>query len=421
MSFKKSYKSGKRFIGAEDLQGSIFVCLDTEGNTNLSEMCEILCYDVTGENFDSIKRYMTGKCQMLHLSSLKRLFRTYNVSEDRRSSILKNVSKIRVGHNGSEIKVDGLPIDLCSPEWGFILGMLPDLKVRVCEGTFKDRELAGELVQCFNNVGLSPHIAESKDGLRVLGKSICGRIAQESGFGTAERQVTHNIHFPDWVYEADNKDFHQALIAGIMESEGSAPTKSTRLCRITQATELNKFNFLEKGIERETTPTNHKVERVYFNNLDDRNTKAVKGSPPPLLMSVKKLLEMYNISSKLTPESVYRTERTTAALWNLTISGEDIRNLYEFCGGYLVSKDEQFERYFEQKQEDHRDKGTRFESYMADVKELYEENGYVTSKMLAEHANRAEKTAVNTLSILKNRGLIECDGFENQYKCWKPV
>ena len=421
MALKRSRKSGKRFIGIEDLQDTIFVSLEKNGNAALSEISETISYNLLGENLSSINRYRCGKSQMLRLNALKQFFRTYNVSEDQKSNILKNISKMKIGHNGSEIKIKGLPLDLCSQDWGFILGMLPDLRVRTCEGSFKDRELAWELLECFKNVGLTPYTIESKDGLRIKGKSICGIIVQESGFGTEERQVTNNIRFPNWVYEVDDREFHQALIAGIIESEGSAPTSEGRICRITQATSLEHFSFSENRSSTEETPTGNRVDRIYYGDLESEEQKKIDRNPPELLTSVQKLLKKYDIRSTLGSESVYRTERGIASLWNLHVSGEDIRSLYKLCGDYLVSKDEQFENYFEQKQEDHRDKGTRFESYLADIKELYEENGYVTSKMLVEHANRAEKTAVNTLSILKNKGLIECDGFENQYKCWKPV
>jgi hypothetical protein len=421
MVSKGSYKSDRVFFELEDFNESIFVSLEDEGDRKLSKICEVASYRLSDQKLAAIKRYFREESQMIPLNSLKSLFEVYDMSGERKSAIVRNISEIKAGHNGSKIEVDGIPIHLSSPDWGFIFGMLPDLRLDSCEGFFKDRKLAENLFRSLENVGLSPNKTEASDGVRVRGKAICGKIVEGCGFGTEERQVEQNICFPNWVYEVDNKDFHRALMAGIIESEGSAPTDSTRTCRFTQATELKGFSFPNQNIESESTPTGHDVERIYFNDLSDQERKSVMESPPPLLKSVKRLVEMYDISSKLRPESVYRTERTTAALWNLSVSGEDIRKLYQFCGKYLVSKDNQFESYFEQKQEDHRDKGTRLESYLRDVEELYDKNGYVTSKMLAEHADRAEKTAVNTLSILKNKGLIECDGFENQYKCWKPV
>lgn len=271
-----------------------------------------------------------------------------------------------------------------------------------------------------SEVGVHVEIREVKTGFRINGGSITGKLLKKSGFIGEKRQVEQNMRFPDWVYEVENRDFHKALIAGLIESEGTSPTEKTRSCRITQSTSVS-IGDPNCKVRKEKTPTGAKVDRVFFAQLSNHKKRIVENSPPPLLLSVKRLLAEYGIKCQLNPEAVTITENTTAALWNLCVSGEDIKDLYDFSQDYLISEKDAFREYIENKKEWHRNKGARFESYLNDIEYLYEKNGYVTSKMLAQYAGRAEKTATNTISILKNKGLIECEGYRNKYKCWKPV
>jgi hypothetical protein len=416
--YTMSDNCGNRYISFNDLENSIYISFNKLGDEILEEFLEgVELYDRKDEN--CLKLYLRGRNNTLPISILDELLEGYgNLDEEQLEA---HVSSVKAGKRGISINVEGFPIDLCDPSWGFIFGVLPDVRIKKYSLSINSRKLADEVVEHLEEVGINTQVRDGKRRWQINGGSILGRVVCKSGFGSEKRQVKENVSFPEWVYEAEDKDFHRSLIAGILETEGSAPTSSTRSCRITQANSIERINTFDCDIRQEQTPSGAEVKRAFFSNLSDKKKEIVESSPPPLLLSVKRLLLEYDINSSLKPESVTVTEKTTAALWNLCISGEEIKRLYSFCQEYLVSKDEGFIEYIENKEEWHRDKGTRFESYMRDIEYLYEENGYVTSKMLAEYADRAEKTAGNTISILKNKGLVECDGYKNRYKCWKPT
>jgi len=403
-----TYKKGTRYLGLNELESCFYVSFDSEISSDLEIARDNLAFKHDRKCLD---RYLRNVNQSIPVSLAIKLSETMD-------SELK-VNRLKSGKNGSSIVVNGLPIDLDSKDWGFVFGMLPDANIKKYRITLKSEKLAKATYKHLRNTGANPTFRETQEGFRIHGGSVIGRISVRSGFATFSRQVQHNVIFPDWVYDTNEK-FQKALIAGLIEAEGSAPTKSTRSCRITQSTSLYRLDIDKANLKLEKTPSGNKVGRVFFSNLSEKKRTCVLSNPPPLLISAKRLLEVNGISSNLVPEAVTVTSKNTSALWNLVITGEDIRHLYRFCEAYLVSKQEIFKEYFNQKKESHRDKGTRFSSYMDDIRFLYEQNGFVTSKMLSEHANRAEKTAVNTLSLLKNKEMVVFDGYEGRYKRWKP-
>lgn len=417
-NYKSLDTNESRYISFKDLKEPIYISFSQLGDNILDGFLDHVEFDDRKDE-NCLKSYLRGRNDTIPVSILERVLETYEDLE--REQLESHVSSVKSGKSGISVEVESLPLDLCTENWGFILGMLPDARVDGYDLRINSRKLADKVVGHLNKVGICSQVKEGKRRPQIKGGSMLGRIVCKSGFAGEGRQVTENVSFPEWVYEAENEEFHSSLVAGILESEGSAPTSSTRSCRITQANSIDGIDDLNCEVREEKTPSGNRVRRAFFSNLPNRKKEIVKDSPPPLLLSMKRLLNQYNIQSSLNPESVTITENTTAALWNLCISGEDIRRLYNFCQDYLVSKDEGFREYIENKEEWHRDKGTRFESYMRDIEYLYEENGYVTSRMLARYADRAEKTAGNTISILKNKGLVECNGYENRYKCWKPT
>lgn len=404
--------NGKRYISLKDLKRPIYVSFEDSANQFLEDIL-LKSDDRVAES--CLKRYLRGQNETVPVSILERLLK--NKEAD---CLEEYVSFLKSGKRGLRMRTENFPLDFGTDSWGFIFGMLPDAGANKYRLVLQSLDLIGAVEDCLNEVGICVEVKEDERGFRIHGGSILGTLLKKSGFIGEKRQVEHNMRFPDWVYEVENCDFHKALVAGIIESEGSAPTGSTRCCRVTQSTSVSIDDF-ECEVREEKTPTGADVNRAFFSYLSDGKKTIVENSPPPLLLSVKKLLAEYDIQSQLTPESVTMTKRTTAALWYLDIFGEDIKKLYNFCQEYLVSKDETFKEYVQNKEEWHRNKGTRFESYLRDIEHLYEKNGYVTSRMLARYADRAEKTVGNTISILKNKGLVECDGYENRYKCWKPT
>lgn len=417
-SYESLDTNGNRYMSLKDLKGPIYVSFSQLGDNILDGfLAHTDFYDRKDEN--CLKSYLRGSNDTIPVSILNRMLERYEELEE--EQLESHISSIKSGKSGISIEVESLPLDLCTENWGFIFGMLPDVRVDGYDLGIDSKRLAETVVGHLNEAGIDTQVRDGKRRPQVVGGSMLGRIVYKSGFASEERQVRENVSFPEWVFRAENEEFHRSLIAGILESEGSSPTSSTRSCRITQAHSIDGIEDLNCEVREEKTPSGNKVRRAFFSNLPNGKKEVVKNSPPPLLLSVKRLLNQYNIQSSLNPESVTMTEKTTAALWNLCVSGEDIKQLYIFCQDYLVSKDDTFNRYIENKEEWHRDKGTRFESYLRDIEYLYEKNRYVTSKMLAEYADRAEKTTSNTISILENKGLIECEGYKDRYKCWRPV
>jgi len=297
--------------------------------------------------------------------------------------------------------------------------MLPDAGIKDYTVRLESKELTEVLCRNLNEAGFPTKVVEQDEMYRVGGGAIIGQLIRKSGFTGFKRQVDENICFPKWVYRTRNKDFHKALVAGIIESEGSAPTLSERAVRISQSTSIESIDY-DRHKEYET-PTGCNIKIIAKEDLGSVDRSRIEGSPPILLLSVRRLIRKYGIESQLNLDSVSITENNTSARWNLSVTGEDIRRLYEFSEDYLVSKKNQFERYFEGKQERHADKGEREDFYIEGVKELYEKNGYVTSEMLADHLNRAENTARNSLSMLEDEGLVRCAGVEEGYKSWVPI
>lgn len=404
--------TGKRYLHLIDLENPIYTSFNNSADQILENILQQSDDKATTE---CLRRYLRGQNETIPVSVLENL-----LGCEEADHLGEHVSFLKSGKRGMKIRTESFPLDFCTDSWGFIFGMLPDAGASKYKLCLQSRALVGAIEDCLNEIGIYAEVREGKNAFRIHGGSVLGTLLRKSGFIGEKRQVEQNMRFPDWVYKVKNQDFHKALVAGILESEGSAPTETTRCCRITQSTSVSIDKF-KCRTRKEETPTGAEVNRAFFSHLSDKKKKIVESAPPPLLLSMQKLLSKYKIQSQLVPESVTMTERTTAALWNLCISGEDIKKLFDFCQDYLVSKERVFREYIEDKKEWHRDKGTRFQSYMRDIEHLYEKNGYVTSKMLAEYADRDKKTATNTISILKNRGLVEANGFKNRYKCWKTT
>lgn len=420
VSYPNDY-SGRAEIGLDDLDKYIYLSFNQKGECALTKICKNI--DEEFRALEACERYLDGVSKSISVESLSHLVNRYSVNnpEDLKLEDFDGyVSSLKSGKNGKVISTEGLPIDFEDESWGFILGMLPDTNVKKYNLKLTSGGLADEVKDRLKAVGVSCEVLKRDDGFKIEGGSILGNLMLKSGFVRYERQVEYNVRFPKWVYRADNESFHKSIMAAIIESEGSAPTSTTRSCRITQANSVSGIE-ITGDFKEERTPTGHTVRRKYFHDLSAEQRKYVLRSQPPLLESVKKLLKKYDINSQLRPEAVTETKKTTAALWNLSISGEDIKLLYEFCEDCLVSKKKSFQDYIDNKEEWHVNKGERFAYYMDKIRELCNQEGYVTSKMLAGYIDREEKTVGNTLSILSDRNKIECIGYRDRYKCWRPV
>ncbi|MFQ3274967.1 MAG: hypothetical protein ACI9LV_000113 [Candidatus Nanohaloarchaea archaeon] len=396
-------------ITLEDLEKDFYISLTDLADQRIREIVESKDFDLSESEKTSLRLYLRGQ-KTISVSTLNKL------SALEQFDLLKGeISYVKAGKRGNKLRLDGFPIELNSSDWGFVIGMLPDASNDKYRIALQSHDLIEELKLALKDIGLDVEIKKSDRGYEIYGSRVLIRIIRKAGFIGSKRQVQENVTFPKWVYTNVGEEFQKALVAGIIESEGCAPTSSSRSCRITQSKSLDNIKDREVDYSFET-PTENSVSILVEEEDVGKDIE-----PPGLLLSVKRLLEIYNIGSSIKFDSLYETERGKAARFNLVVTGEDIRDLYGFCSDYLISKSSQFEKYFDQKQEKHRDKGTRFDSYLDDIRFLYQEHGYVTSKMLAEYADRETKTARNTLAILNNKGLIEFKGLKNRFKCWKPV
>lgn len=396
-------------IRLKDLERDFYVSLTDSGDQKLKELIKCSSSSLKESEKSSFEIYLRGEKNTISALTLNSLSHLEGFSR-----LKDKISYVKAGKRGNRLNIDSFPIRPNTSDWGFIFGMLPDTSNDDYSIALQSSDLIEKLRVSLEKVGLDVKVRESDRGYELYGSTVLARLINKTGFTGSKRQVEENVCFPKWVYTKAEPDFHKALIAGIIESEGCAPTPSSRTCRVTQSRSFDSSQELDIDYSFET-PTGNDVS-IFVDDTARRDME-----PPALLLSVKKLLDIYDIGSTIKLDSLYETERGAAARFNLFITGEDIRELFDFCSDHLVSKRNQFEHYFDQKQEKHRDKGTRIESYLEDIELLYKEHGYVTSKMLAEYADRETKTARNTLSILNNKGLIECEGLKNQYKCWKPV
>lgn len=396
-------------ISLRDLEKDFYVSLTNSADRKIREIVENKDIYLDQSEKSSFRLYLKGQ-ESISVSTLSKL------SNLEQFDFLKGeISYIKAGKRGNKLDLDGFPIELSSSNWGFVIGMLPDASNDNYRIALQSHDLIEELKLALENIGLDIEIEKSDRGYEIYGSRVLIRIIRKAGFIGSKRQVEENVNFPKCVYTNQDKEFQKALIAGIIESEGCAPTSSSRSCRITQSKSLDNIKDRQVDYSFET-PTENSVSMLVEEEDEEKDIE-----PPGLLLSVNRLLEINNIGSYIKFDSLYETERGRAARFNLFVTGEDIRLLYNFCSDYLVSKISQFEKYFDQKQEQHRDKGTRFDSYLEDVRFLYKKHGYVTSEMLAEYADRETKTARNTLAILNDKGLIEFKGLKNRFKCWKPA
>lgn len=162
--------------------------------------------------------------------------------------------------------------------------MLPDASCHNYRIALQSHDLIEELKLALENIGLGVEIKESDRGYEIYGSRVLIRIICKAGFIGSKRQVQENINFPKWVYTNADKEFQKALIAGIIESEGCAPTSSSRSCRITQSKSLD--NIKDRQVEYSfETPTENSVSILVEEEDEGKDIE-----PPELLLSVKRLL-----------------------------------------------------------------------------------------------------------------------------------
>lgn len=411
-------RGGEPQVRLEDLENKFYVSFDNKGDEWLASI--LLSPTVVSDSYRAtVKQYLSGENDSLSVQTLRKLREIGALTDAHWGRIESSVICLKSGKRGKEISLNGLPLDFRSSEWGFLFGMLPDFNIDKNCCFLQSEPLIRSLRNCLKDLGVGSEVVDTERGYRVRGAAVLRELIFHSGFAVDAKQVDENICIPGWVMSLQNKGFVPCLLAGIIESEGSAPD-SSRSVRISQSVSI-KIAPESDATAIYHTPTGYEVRIFPKSSINPSKVEEVRKKPPLLLASLQKLLETREIRSKLVFESITKTKTNTAARWNLCITGEDIGKVFELCSEFLVTKKEGFEKYFENKKQNHVDKGKRIESYLDAVKALYRLEGRVTSKMLANYMDRAESTATNTLSVLEEEGYVKCVGFEDQYKCWRPV
>ena len=167
---------------------------------------------------------------------------------------------------------------------------------------------------------------------------ILGRILLKLGVPYGCKSVI-NPDVPRFIYS--KKEWMRQYLTQVFDDEGHAATKISRKIVFGRSVTV-------KNVPKEFSKFMELKKKVYFNNLPPKIKEIVLETPQRLLVSEKKMLNLFGINSSLRCRGICKYIKRTSADWVIEISGkENIRKFHNNIGFSHPEKVRKMEFYLE--------------------------------------------------------------------------